>query len=407
MKKRIVSCLLMLCLLLTACGGTSGQEFDDLQPMPGFDAQNQYSLLGGMFAFQETDTFFCGGGSQTNYLQYYDKASGISGVLCADPACGHDTNACSAYVGLTGASLSWYDGALYWVAKSGDTSDKDDYLWRDDLSGAGREKIKRISFEDISLVYQPQQYMIHRGRLYILGRANAVTDTGTGHRITLLSAPLDDFEEFTVLYDQTFDASEPTVRFVGNSIYLSLFSWHWDEEDVFEGMVTITRIDATTGESEVIYEEAGFTESVSGLWVTAQGEIYLPMDGDDYGGSVWKIEDGKRTKIISWEENDSYVKLMDGIAANFTSEKLESGDRIRYVDIKNYAGETLYSGELFPEGIPEFPTAPGNFSFAVVGGAAEKIVFSMSDFLDGVHTVYMVMVDLSDMKPTILWSSKE
>lgn len=405
MKQRFTLYILALCLLLTACGGSSGQEFDGLQPMPGFDAQNQYFLTGGMFAFQETDTFFCGGGSQTLYLYYYDKTSGISGVLCADPACGHDTHTCSAYVGRNASSLSWYDGALYWVASGGSyAEDKNDYLWRDDLSGAGREKLKRISFEDITLVYQPQQYMIHRGKLYFLGRTDAVTESGTGERITLLSTPLDEFEEFTVLYDQTFEKSAPTVRFVGNWIYLSMFTWHWDEEDVFEGMVTITRIDCTTGETEVIYEETGITRALDEMWVTEQGEIYMAQWGDGYGGSVWKVENGKRTEVISWEGDDSYVKLMDGIAANLTCTHLENGDRIRYVDIKNYAGETLYSGELFPDTIPGIEGNPSELSIAIVGGDAEKIILDLSDFIDGVYTVYTVMVDLSTMKSTILWS---
>ncbi len=404
MKKRLLVYVLSLLLLLTGCGGSSEQEFGDDRPMPGFDAQNKYFLTGGMFAFQETDTFFCGGGSMVRYLRYYDKASGISGVLCWDPSCGHDTTSCTAYVGGIGGSLSWYDGALYWVSP-GENGDRDDYLWRDDLSGAGREKIKRISFEDIALVYQPQQYMIHRGKLYILGRAHTVTESGEGLRITLLSAPLDEYEEFTVLYDQVFVlGSYPTVRFVGNSIYFSMVVFY---EDTFLEDVTITRIDITTGNAEVIYEETGIPEVVGELYVTEQGEMYLPLEGRNGGGSVWKLENGKRTEITSWEGDGPYVKLMDGIAANFTAEYRENGDRIRYVDIKNYSGETIYSGELFPDGIPEFPTAPDNFSFTVVGGDAEKIIFYLSDFIDGVFTVYTVKVDLNNMKPTILWSHQE
>ena len=406
MKKRIILGVLALCLMLTACGGSNSGGFDDGEPMPGFDAQNKYLISSGM-NFQETDTFFFGGGraSSFHYLYYYDKASGISDVLCRDPACGHDSNACSAYVGIGEGSATWYDGAIYWVARTHDGNDYDEYLWRDDLSGAGREKVKRISREDVVLVYQPQWYTIHRGKLYCLGRANAVTETGTGHRTTLLSAPLDDFEEFTVLYDYTFGGgTEPTVRFVGNSIYLSMVSWQWDENDVLHETVTITKIDCATGESEVIYEESGITLGIGGMWVTEQGEIYMSQWGDGDGGSVWKIESGKRTEVFSWEGDDSYVKLMDGIAANFTAEKTENGDRIRYVDIKNYAGETLYSGELFPNGIPGISAVPGNWSFAVAGGDAEKIIFNLTDDDSQVRTSYMVMVEFGTMKPTVLWS---
>ena len=402
MRKRITACLYILCLLLTGCGKSPAPSFENSAPMPGFDAQNKY-LLTQVANVQETDNFFFGSGLLTKYLHYYDRASGISGILCWDPACGHEPHECRGYIGMGGSSASWYDGAIYWVAQSGDATDKDYYLWRDDLSGAGREKVKRISYGDVIMEYQPQWYTIHRGKLYFLGRANAVTETGTGHRTTLLSTPLDDFEEFTVLYDYTFGGgTEATVRFVGNSVYLAMSSWQWDENDVLDQTVTITKIDCTTGESEVIYEETGITRGIGEMWVTEQREIYMSQWGSGYGGSVWKFEDGMRTEIITWEGDDSYVKLMDGIAANFTSENLENGDRIRYVDIKTYAGETLYSGELFPDGVPGISTVPGNCSFSVVGGDREKIIVQLGD--NDMGTKYVVLVDLSTMGATILWS---
>ena len=398
MKKQIALCML-LCLLLTACGGSTEPNFEDGQPMPGFDAQDQYMMTESV-RVQETEQFFCGGGLEFRYLHYYDKASGISGVLCDDPACGHDTNECRGYVGMAGAagmSVSWYDGALYWVAPSDDASDVNYYLWRDDLSGAGREKVKRISYEDVFMAYQPQWYAIHRGKLYFLGSANAVTEIGPGKRVALVSVPLDEFEELTVLYDNTGDSGySAMVRFAGNSVYLSMEVWD-DESGLAD--LTVTKFDTTTGSAEVIYEETGTAESVAGFWATEQGEVYLALQAYQLSGSVWKVEGGKRTEVISWEGDDFYIKLMDGIAANFTSEKQENGDYIRYVDIKTYAGETLYSGELFPEGIPGISSIT---SFAVVGGNAEKIVFKLRDRDSGIK--YMVMVELSNMKPTILWS---
>ena len=399
MKQRFSLYLLVLCLLLTACRGTSGQEFDDFQPMPGFDAQDQYMMTEAV-RVQETEQFFCGGGLEFRYLHYYDKASGISGVLCDDPACSHYPDECRGYVGMGGAagmSVSWYDGALYWVAPSEDSSDRNYYLWRDDLSGAGREQVKRISYEDFLMVYQPQWYTIHRGKLYFLGSANAVTEADAGKRVTLVSIPLDEFEEPTVLYDNTGDSGyNAMVRFAGNSVYLSMEVW--DDESRLADL-TITKFDTTTGDAEVIYEETGIAEAVAGFWVTEQSEVYLALQAYQLSGSVWKVEDGKRTEVISWEGDDFYIKLMDGIAANFTAEKQENGDYIRYVDIKNYAGETLYSGELFPEGIPGVSSIT---SFSVVGGDAEKIVLKLKDWDSGIK--YMVMVDLSNMKPTVLWS---
>ncbi len=399
MKKRVTLFVLALCLLLTACGGSSEQKFDDSQPMPGFDAQSKY-LLSKLANVQETDGFFFGSGLDFRYLHYYDKASGISGVLCWDPACAHNTSECRGYIGMVGASVSWYDGAAYWVARGSNDNDVDYYLWRDDLSGAGREAVKRMSYGNVIMEYQPQWYTIHRGKLYFLGSANSVTETGAGKRVTLICTSLDEFEELTVLYDKTVGGGyNAEVRFVGNSVYHAMEVW--DDETRLADL-TITRFDSITGDAVVVYEETGIEEAFAGLWVTEQDEIYLAFEAYQKGGSVWRVENGKRTEVISWQGEDYYVNLMDGIAANFTCTYLENGDRIRYADIKNYAGETLYSGELFPNGIPGISTAPGNCSFTVVGGDAEKIILRLGDKESGIK--HVVRVDLKTMEPTILWS---
>lgn len=410
MKKRMLVWMLVLCLLMTACGGDPGQEsgepqpssgWNGLQPMPGFDAQNKYTLAKTAAAFQETEDFYCGGSLGGHFVHFYDKAGGISGVLCADPSCGHDSAACSAYMAW-GASLSWYDGALYWVGKSTDAGDNDKYLWRNDLSGAGREKVKRLGFDEVILAYQPQQYVIHRGKLYMMGRANAVTESGAGQRVTLLSTPLDKFEEFTVLYDETFVfGSEATVRFVGNSVYYAMLSW--PESRIFD--LKILRFDLTSGGSELLYEEFGITDPVGSMWVTEQGEIYLPFEGRDGGGSLWKVENGSRTEIMSWADEYCSVKPMEDIVVNLTVRNREDGSRVRYVDIRDYTGEQICSGRLFPDTIPGMKGDPNAYNFAVVGGDREKLILSLSAD-EGKNLCYTVLVELSSMETTVLWSEE-
>lgn len=62
MKKRIVSCELALCLLLAGCAGEQEEKavtaarFESEEPMPGFDAQNQY-MLSIAISFQEGEGF--------------------------------------------------------------------------------------------------------------------------------------------------------------------------------------------------------------------------------------------------------------------------------------------------------------------------------------------------------------
>lgn len=62
MKKRIVSCVLALCLLLAGCAGEQKEKavtatrFESEEPMPGFDVQNQY-MLSIAISFQEGEGF--------------------------------------------------------------------------------------------------------------------------------------------------------------------------------------------------------------------------------------------------------------------------------------------------------------------------------------------------------------
>lgn len=412
--KRFVM-LLTICLLLTACTGeptptqtnttntvvaTTQPDFgstnaDDLKPMPGLDAQNKY-LLTNFIGFQETDNFFCGTNNNGQYLQYYDKPSGISGVLCADPACTHDSADCGARI-ETDASLSFYDGKLYRIGKDAD-SGNDFILWQSDLSGMNRKEVARLSYQDVIMEYQPQQFVIHRGRLYLRGYANAVVGTQAGLRITLVSIPLDGSGELTVHYDESFaNGVESTMRFVGNYVYFSV--------SVFKGMdnydLTITRYNSRTGESAVIYEVTEIDEALGKIWVTEQGEVYLPTADADHA-YVWKLENGKRVRVLSWEEKDYNIpNIVDGIAV-ITGRT----DGIRYIKINALDGTAIYNGMMFPEGIIDIEGDPNvDYYFGIIGGDTNKIIVIIEGMkVDGDYTI---MLDLNNnLKPTILWSNQ-
>ena len=145
---------LTVCLMLTACtpGGPGkdtqgGMEvtkgfFDGDAPMPGYDADNRYLFWPGI-SFQETEDYFFGTVLGGEYLHYYDMQTGISGLLCPDPACTHNSGACGAKLGI-GASVSYYDGKLYWVGRDPAGDGHDEYLWCSDITGTNREKLKTI-----------------------------------------------------------------------------------------------------------------------------------------------------------------------------------------------------------------------------------------------------------------------
>ena len=397
---------LVVCLMLTACtpgkepqGGTEATQgfFDGDTPMPEYDADNRY-MLWEVNSFQETEDYFFGTVLFGRYLHYYDLQTGISGLLCPDPACTHDSNACPAKV-EPNASVSYYDGKLYWVGEDPAGGGNDRYLWRSDITGTNREKLKTISFQDMILVYKPQQYYIHRGNLYFLGRAGFVDGTETGDRITLMTAPLEGNDAFTMLYDKTFYVGvDATVRFVGNKVYFAVQSGTPDSPKD----MTITCYDRTDGTSQVLFEQTGMEEVLGAMWVTEAGEIYIPAQVENVA-RVLKLEDGALTEVLSQEwESLSAPTILDGIV-EFDGQK---GDT-RWVRILTFSGETVYEGALFPEAIPGIEEDPNTFGWAIVGGDREKLILYLSSWTESGSIDYIVMLDLTDnLKPTVLWSEE-
>ena len=408
-NQRGILLALAVCLMLTACTpGGSGQEtqggnedtqgfFDGNAPMPGYDADNRY-MIWEINSFQETENYFFGTVLGGEYIHYYDMQTGISGLLCPDPACTHDSGACPARVGI-GASVSYYNGKLYWVGKDPAGGGNDEYLWRSDITGATREKLKTISFQDTILVYQPQQYYIHRGNLYFLGKANTVDGVETGKRVTLMMAPLEGGGGFTPLFDETFlGGADATIRFVGNRLYFAVQSF------LADGSVnlTITCYDRTDGTSQVLFEQTDITYIAGDMWVTEAGEIYMPVLVENVG-QVLKLENGAWTEVMSLEgENVAAPTILDGIVE---FDGVTEGTR--WVHIFTSSGETVYEGALFPEAIPGIEEDPNTLDWAIVGGDREKLILYLSSWTGSGSIDYIVMLDLTDnLKPTVLWSEE-
>lgn len=401
MKRTLIAIIIAVVLLFAGCQNTvptvtTGGANAVLLPAE-YDAQNKY-LITGAANFQETDGFFCGTNLLGNYIQYYDKSNGLSGVLCADPACAHDSKECGAYI-QQGANFSYYNGSIYWIDE--DAASRDKCLWKSDLSGKNREKIMQISFDDVLYPYQPQSYVIHQGNLFILGHASVVDGTQSGYRVSLLSRHLSGDEDFTVVYDEVFTgSSKESYRFVGGAVYLSLVTY----EDTTAFDLTVMKFDIKNNKSEIMYHETDMPVLPEGFWVTEDHEIYL-FGSADKMAYLWRLEGDTKVEIASWPANSVvYPSVMDGIAVLLTRDE----NKIRQIDIRDFSGETIYAGKLFPDPVSGLEKDPNTYDIMVVGGDTEKIVVNLSEFTNKGIVDYTVMLDLKDnMKATILWSSEE
>ena len=419
MKKGIIAVIVAIVLLLSGCqNNTPGSTSDpanvdsSIQFAPEKNAQNKYLM--GYTNFQEADGFFLGTARVNGYLLYYDKASGISGVLCADPSCAHDGKECGGNVGGD-LSLSYYGGKLYWVG-SEDAELQKRYLWQSDLSGMNRKKIMEIPWEDIIMPYQPQLYVIHQGKLYIMGSASVVDGTQTGKRKSLLSIPLTGDEGFTTVYDEVLPNAVDDERYIFVDGFIYIYMSSFNEESSTKNL-TVTKVDIAENTSEVVYQENDVTDILGNIWVTENHEIYL-TGSTDKEAYLWKLENGVKTEITSWSgERISTPDVMDGIVLC-----LSYDNDIRWADIRDLTGKTIYSGKLFPDVIPELEHDPNDipsiagrgstYSTGLIGGDAEKLIYHLNgeegSKLNRKFVDYTILLDLTDnMKATVLWSSED
>lgn len=362
---------------------------------------NKYNVISE--GVSETEHFFFGGRSGGHFLHYYDKTTGTSDFFCADPSCTHDSTNCGAYSAQVGL-VSFYEGKRYWVTVGNEDRGLDSTLWCGDLGGGNRQRVKRLSYEAVGQ-YAPQRNVIYQGKLYMMGRVNTVDGVKVGMRVTLLRTSLDSDETVETLFDESYPhGANPRMLFVGDSVYFGVNTWSSDGVENEK----IVKINVETLETETVYEEYGVTEMLGDFWVTEDGKIYIPGEG-----KFWRIENGVRTLVCEMGGGYNPAYIDDGIVIqNYAV------DGIRYTDIRDLDGNTLYAGNIFPngvEGITGNLNTVNEYGLATYGGDPEKLLVSVVKFptdqeMESGQPVnnptYFLMLDLKDnMKPTLLWTA--
>ena len=81
-RKQLLIFVIWLGFVFVGCGRIAENTVTTQES----NAQNQY-MMASSVSFQETDDGFYGNSLFGRFLQYYDKNSGVAGILCANPAC--------------------------------------------------------------------------------------------------------------------------------------------------------------------------------------------------------------------------------------------------------------------------------------------------------------------------------
>ncbi|MBQ7915754.1 MAG: hypothetical protein IJ315_03075, partial [Firmicutes bacterium] len=238
--RRFISVLLVM-LLLSSCAvdkETDGEivvnnsennyiylaneKFATDQYLEEYDIQRQFQTL--TTGLCETENAFYS--LTDDFIIYIDKQSGYSGVLCGKPECTHGTIDCNGQV-YVAAGLTVYDHQLYWVGwekvEFGQVSHL--YLWRMDLDGTNREKVKQMDEELNSMLNGDRFVQIHRGYVYMAG-GTSIVNKGIPSESTIVYAESmnSDEEPIIIINKEHFNEPSPhhRIQLIGNQLYIMI-----------------------------------------------------------------------------------------------------------------------------------------------------------------------------------------
>ena len=401
--KRLLALLLCL-LLLTACtqqeptvdtatSSVTKNPTEVPSALADENADNNY-LVNNNFQFMtESDSTIYK--IVIDRIYYYDKASGISGPICGKPDCDHTGMDCDAYIG-TGRAIQYYNNSLYFVSCDYNIFPAEFWLWKADVNGQNREKIKLLDAKGLLIPNQPQNFFIHRGQLFLFCLTNIVENGVPMMRAAILSSPLDDSQEFTTLWEEKSESVlHYTYRFSDQYVYVG---------STYNGRtVHIFRINFLDGSTESLFSEDGQGYLYGEIHLTKQNELYLP-GATETTVYVWKIENGQKVNTITIESDSEYPpKILDGLVIDTR----QNEDNKRVATVKTLSGETIYDGLLFPNGIPEIESEldVNTCNYGEVGGTGSLIAFYMGADAYGTKPAeYIVYLDTAqNMKPVYIF----
>ena len=258
-------------------------SFDTDEYLPSYDWNWQWCQdIAGCFAETENAIYaFQGVGGHSLY--YYDKATGLSDVLCFKPECDHSGADCGGYIDSPHALLTVYDGHLYFMAGKGEH-----ILYRCNTDGSQREKVLTVS-QDYVLSAQPQYYILHRGYLYGIGVPLQVQPDGTpAGRVSITAFCLEKNREGIKIFEDCYEGSigMPSVFCRGNQLF-----FHYQTGTIDDKTIKLFSWDSKT-------------RTLNELWTAQDSNLYMPTRG-----GLWAEDNEIWLAMVKSEKTVSFNRL--------------------------------------------------------------------------------------------------
>ncbi len=237
MMKRIVTVLLVLCMiigLVPALSGCSPSQYDSLPD--SYNAETDYSYTFSSFFFgkamtSEEDGYYFRLG---DFLFYMDAESKEVVPLCNRPDCQHlkekspsEVWKCNAYMGQTMFSqIQYYDAKLYCTSSFSKEKAVSSLALSDFLTEVSADSAYRETIAPIKSGTGSSAFYIHRGYLYTALSSTEADGKTPRFELNRVSLEKVGKEEPEVLFEGAF--SGPYTILYGNHFYLGA---HVEEEE--------------------------------------------------------------------------------------------------------------------------------------------------------------------------------
>ncbi|MBQ6551744.1 MAG: hypothetical protein IJL78_10085 [Lachnospiraceae bacterium] len=303
----------------------------------------------------EDAIFFLSGVQKDGYqkFMYYDKASGISNVLCGKPECTHDSEDCNAVPAGKGESvfgMGIQKEKIYWIADRKTSNGQYDgrCLYRMNLDGTGREVVRvLLPEEQRSEMISGNRYVDYTDDYVIVGGANSTIETGIYRQELMLRAySLTDSKK-----DQTFLKEEVNgilyFCISGNEVYYSITTQEMREEGEEwkqASRLRVYRYNIQKQKTEALYDADvpfslwNFCPDGDRLIISTMSDLYSVNEA-----CVLDLTTGEISKSIPMEAELSGLGTSSEIdQGKIISYSYPHGDRTRYtLTVKDFDGNVL------------------------------------------------------------------